>query len=242
MFRWRAFLILAVGLLLGACSNRVVSTEPWFAADAAGAPHLREGLWRTEDPKCKVDEAKPAERWPACASWFHVRGNRSFAPRWIGTGTDYAHNREVVGWTESAIVLAGGAPAILQSDDCQPGEEEAAEPAEAAGSMPFPPSEVAPDTESAPQNLYCYFAVGVLARSDRGEITAAEIWQVVCGPLPAKGGDITDKPWPGLRLAGKDCTADSESALRNAARLSRTLFPGPSSLLPRIHWVRGGYH
>ncbi|MEI6641079.1 MAG: hypothetical protein WCL10_03520 [Novosphingobium sp.] len=242
MFRWRVLLILAAGLLLDACSNRLVSAEPWFVAEAAGAPHLREGLWRTEDPKCKVDEAKPAEQWPVCANWFHVRSNRSFAPRWIGTGTDYAHNREVVGWTESAIVLAGGDPAILQADDCQTAEEEAAEPAEAADSMPSPTSEVVPGTQSPPKHLYCYYGLEVPPRGDRNEITAAAFWQVVCGPLPGKGADVTDQPWPGLRLAGKDCTADSEAALRNAARLSRTLFPGPSSLLPRIHWVRGGYH
>ena len=62
-------LLAIVGLgALTAC-NMVVTDKPMFApADGAGAPPLRAGVWRIDDPACVFDERLPQSRWPACAN------------------------------------------------------------------------------------------------------------------------------------------------------------------------------
>jgi hypothetical protein len=87
-------LLLVCLLLLGlpAC-NRVITPTPLFtAADAAGAPRLRDGIWLMEEAVDPDDEAcvfnlrRSVKRWPDCADWALIReggvvmSNRGGAP------------------------------------------------------------------------------------------------------------------------------------------------------------------
>ncbi|HYE47729.1 MAG TPA: hypothetical protein VEA44_18320 [Caulobacter sp.] len=66
---------LALAASLGAC-NLVITTEPTYsAADAAGAPVLKDGLWLNLEPNCEVDTSTPATGWPDCAGWVVVKGS-----------------------------------------------------------------------------------------------------------------------------------------------------------------------
>jgi len=95
-------------LPLCAC-NTIVSSKPWFV-HAAGAPQLREGLWRgLSDQPCDVDEKQPVQTWPTCAFAFVVRASDITL-----------YERDDKGQaTPSTVsyVLAAGDPAILQLDD-----------------------------------------------------------------------------------------------------------------------------
>jgi len=54
-------------LLLGGC-NMVHTDHPLFkAADAAGAPTFRPGIWADPDPGCNFDPNRPVKTWPDCA-------------------------------------------------------------------------------------------------------------------------------------------------------------------------------
>jgi hypothetical protein len=68
----RALGLIAVFTLLGAglsgC-NMVYSSKPIFtAADAAGGPVFRDGVWAAPEPGCQFDPNKPEETWPKCAN------------------------------------------------------------------------------------------------------------------------------------------------------------------------------
>jgi hypothetical protein len=102
--RWSvlaAICLLAAGL--SAC-NLVTTTEPMFAAaDASGAPALREGLWANIEPNCRVDLKQPASRWPDCASRVVIQD-----------GMLYGKDKDDEGEQALAFVLAAGDPRILQ--------------------------------------------------------------------------------------------------------------------------------
>lgn len=100
-------------LALAGC-NGVVSKTPWFGpADAAGAPRLREGVWRIAQPADKpcaaFDEARPLEAWPDCAMGLAVTRTQIKAVRRGDDGK--------VGWDVYAYVLAAGDPPVLQLQD-----------------------------------------------------------------------------------------------------------------------------
>jgi hypothetical protein len=60
---------LAAALLLGGCTNMVLSEKPLFrAADAKGAPSFRQGVWAAPDAGCEVDLKTPLPDWPKCAN------------------------------------------------------------------------------------------------------------------------------------------------------------------------------
>lgn len=212
--RWIA-LLLALPLL-GAC-NLVVTADPTFtAADAAGAPALREGLWVSEEANCRFDSRKPVQKWPRCASWYLVRGGEF---QTFGKGD----KGEPPGWTSMPYVLAAGEPRIMQLD--------------LTGSN-------AGDSE--PQPLFVYLGLAPTAWDEAGRITAEQSWLVQCGPPPldAKGKPdplaVTDRPFPGLIVNtgsdpkhGATCTPRDVQALRNAAVASRTLEPPTAN-----RWVR----
>src|SRR5262245_42999888 len=94
-------------LLLGGCSNRVISDEPWFRADVAG-PVFRDGIWLAEIPKCKVREAKPAETWPECASWAYRRGRQSLTPQWAENCDKRPCKRTYDDWSIDEDLVAYG--------------------------------------------------------------------------------------------------------------------------------------
>lgn len=61
-------LLAIAGLLTLTACNMVVTDKPMFsAADGAGAPPLRAGVWRIDDPACAFDERQAQNQWPECA-------------------------------------------------------------------------------------------------------------------------------------------------------------------------------
>ncbi|HEY3814162.1 MAG TPA: hypothetical protein VGL66_13135 [Caulobacteraceae bacterium] len=94
-------LVVFAALTLGGC-NMVMSTKPMFtAADAAGAPVLRPGLWVALDKDCKdFSPSDEPDQWPQCANGIRVGATNLYDP------TDPN--------TPSAYVLASGDPRILQ--------------------------------------------------------------------------------------------------------------------------------
>src|SRR5688572_209526 len=101
--------LLALSSLLSAC-NTVYSEKPWFAKSSG--PVLRDGLWLTGDPKCKVNEAKPAERWPECASWGVVQDGRALSPRYSDTDKGKRAPRRFEEWKMEELLLVAGEPMI----------------------------------------------------------------------------------------------------------------------------------
>ena len=98
--------------VLVACTG-VASTTPWFGpADSAGAPRLREGVWRIAQPAdkpCAVDETRPLENWPDCAMGLVVTSSQIIASR---GGDDGQTEHDAFPY-----VLAAGDPPILQLED-----------------------------------------------------------------------------------------------------------------------------
>ena len=241
----------ALAAMLGGLSgcNTLVSDEPWFTeADAQPRPTLRDGLWLSAEPDCRVTAARPAERWPDCASASFVRGQETWSMRWDDTDERGRRRKTFAGWELADphagwLLVANGDHLIVQ---------QRASVAEAT----TPPSREG-DREargSVPPN-YTYGALRLLGQDEEGKATAMEFWLVQCGPLPeqlssrrqrrrartaetatAQAG-VTDRPFPGLTVVDDNCTAESVDAVRNAAVLSEALEPPM-----QMRWVRPGWH
>jgi hypothetical protein len=227
--------------------NQVVSKEPWFTeADAEGAPQLRDGLWTfVGNSKCRIDVTKPVERWPDCSAVFVVRGREWFGMDWKTEGEGRKERRVFSKWESTPSSLFGGDPPIIQWKD-----------------NPEQPDADPDATDSGTENIslpYHYAAIEPLQIDEAGKVRRFAFWFVECGPPPsleaasasgkrAKRDDsvepassqrfVTDKPFPGLTIAGNDCTAESKEAVRGAAKLSKALNNKP---LPVAYWVRDGY-
>lgn len=88
--------------------NVVYSDRPLFGPqDAVGAPTLHDGLWRSVSDDCRVDERRPAHRWPDCAPWAVVRA---------GEVLTFDNGR----WTAHAGLAAAGTPVIVQTTVLDP--------------------------------------------------------------------------------------------------------------------------
>jgi len=235
-FAFRLLVTATASLALCGC-NQVISTEPWFGAeDAVGAPKLRDGLWVLVRADCRFDRAKPSESWPDCALPWVVRGDEWLAAEWDEQDEGRKARRTFSGWTSTPVVIANGEPLILQYPIAN-GPSANSDEAGATGSK-----------------SYWYFAMRPAEFDVDGKAVGFALWDVACGPLPAhpKGkrshvGDdwaeetatVTDRPFPGLVITDKNCTAESTEALRGAAVLSETLDEeGPAN----AHWVRDGWH
>ncbi len=210
--------VLIAPMLLVGC-NILFSDHPWFSdADSAGASPLRNGLWAVMDrPDCQFDENLPASQWPECADAMVVDGNRLLSMNW--TTDDSGGNRRIASTDVGEVVLAAGNPRVLQFHAL--GKE---------------------GDESKPDKLWAYVGVRPTAQDTSGRITAFNRWIVMCGPpAPPGGPDITRRPFRGITIQGSDCTATSQSALRNAAARSERL-PGKNGKpeTPPAHWVREG--
>ncbi len=69
----RLVLAMAAMFMLAGC-NVAVSTTPLFtAADEAGAPRLKAGVWNLEQADCTFDETKSVPQWPDCAGGAVVK-------------------------------------------------------------------------------------------------------------------------------------------------------------------------
>ncbi len=239
-----AFLLFGSLIPLGACSNRVVSETPWLQEEAAATrPRFRDGVWRDEDRRCKISEAKPAELWPACASWRYLRGNQAFTPQWSEEVAGRKGRRTYEAWSMTESVVVSGDPIIAQSRDCAlaPVFEDALTAIEVE-QQAATKSATGPETSAhQPRANFCYDAMLPISFDDAGRMTIVEIWPIFCGPWSRNGGRVTDQPWPGLSIVGENCNAESEIALREAARRSREIAL-ELQMIVRAHWVRDGYH
>ncbi|MEL1250478.1 hypothetical protein [Aurantiacibacter gilvus] len=84
-----------------------------------------------------------------------------------------------------------------------------------------------PDQRLA-SSFHTYFALDPIEWSDDGQLVAARIWPILCGPPPQPGEwnhdidsparHMTNFPYPGM---GEDCLPKDVETLRNAARESR---------------------
>jgi hypothetical protein len=103
--------VLATMQLLAGC-NSVVSSTPWFGlTDAVGAPRLRDGVWRLQDPPdkpCDVDERRPLATWPDCAMGLVVKSGDLI----VAKGGHDERDQEV--WP---YLIAGGEPPVMQVND-----------------------------------------------------------------------------------------------------------------------------
>jgi hypothetical protein len=198
--------ILAPALLLGC--NVVYSEHPWFtSANAAGAPRLRDGLWVVMDtPDCRLDESQPPEKWPECAEAMVVEGDRLLSLNWTSDPVTGARKRD--GADVAETVLAAGNPRVLQFHALGKEGEEGGTKAD---------------------KMWFYLGIRMTSRDTSGRITGFNRWVVNCGPTPPEGDatGATRHPFHGIAVDGKDCTATSVSALRNAAARSERL-PGKS--------------
>jgi hypothetical protein len=189
-------------------------------------------LWVSADPDCKVDTAKPAERWPECAGASFVRGNQTFRMEWGTEGEGRRKRRAFVRWSADRSLIANGEPLIGQLE--QEAISEAPEVSEPS------PEEVIEIGEE-PSWRYMYFAIRPTAFDENGNVVAFENWAIQCGPLPetapeGEGSNVTETPFPGLTIVGNNCTANSVDALRRAAVLSEAL-----DTAGRSQWVREGW-
>ncbi|MDQ0462438.1 hypothetical protein QO010_000186 [Caulobacter ginsengisoli] len=213
--RW--FPLLAAVLLLGAC-NQMTSTQPLFsAADAAGAPALKDGLWLTDEPDCRVDVRKPVQKWPVCARWYVVRGGEVL--------NFHAADRDSPAeWETMSFLLASGEPRIMQAD--------------IRGVL---------NQADKPVPMFMYLALTPTVLDSEGRITAQNWWMVLCGPPPldARGkpdpAAQTKAPFAGMTLIkaegekgfDADCTASDRGSVRAAAVASQALGPVKAD-----RWIR----
>jgi hypothetical protein len=103
----RRLACLAALVLLTGC-NLVITHKPMFAAaDSAGAPGPRPGLWRMEigGDKCEVDESRPLSAWPNCGGGMMLGA---------GTVSYFDHDGETPVWKTEPLVLAAGQPIMGQ--------------------------------------------------------------------------------------------------------------------------------
>jgi len=242
---WKLSALLALAALLSGCANHVFSEKPWFPIAPAGERSIvRDGIWRGDDPDCKVVEADPVERWPDCAGWAYVRGSQLLIPGYVHRGESKSAPPKFEHWEIRDFSLVAGDPPIFQATDCIIGKE-----AEASGELTYiDPRGSGPvphhDKESStippaavPDKHVCYGAVRSLSFDDHGLITSLEYWDVLCG-LPEERSNLTGHPWPSVTMAGPNCTVASQADLRDAARRSRTVAKEGNA---RLHWVRDGY-
>src|SRR6185312_15724277 len=220
----RATALVAAALLLGGC-NVVVSKTPVFAAaDSAGAPAFRPGLWLAEKGGCKVEEAQPVAKWPECADPLVI------------TPTEVHGLGDKAGKPEPYLVAAGD-PMVVQAQvdiDVSAGVDVTATGnATATGSAKA-------EVKGPPP--YAFMAVHPLALNAQGRVIRMEQWPVMCGPPPPepKPGEPLDKqryvtlhPLPGLTIEGQVCTPDGKGAVLNAAKESRAYAD-----VQTAHWVR----
>jgi len=228
----RQLLILPALMLLCACNVVVTKTPLFTAADEAGAPRMKPGVWLIgKDGDCQLDETKPIDAWPSCA------GGAVAKP---GEMVGYDHKDGQGVWEHTPFVLAAGDPRVAQLQVDVTTDVQAS--AEASGGA----TASASVTPSGPQKTKPYAYAGAVAtKTDaQGYIVALRYWPVMCGPPPPKndkGEDVamgTLKPLPGMDMRPGDalCTTRSPAALRAAARASRAW----ADKTMEAHWIRDG--
>jgi len=208
-------LFAAASLMLDGC-NMVLTKDPMFsAADAAGAPPMRPGVWDRDKPdaNCVFDQTEPLSTWPSCAAGFVVGAD----------GTVGGFNEKRV-WSTAPFIVASGDPRVVEihfttTDD--------------AALMPsfYLYSAVKPTK---------FDAQGRIIGADSWPVLCGPP-----PPADAKAPDGSQRtgtltPWPGLTMdaSASNCAAASKDAIRAAARASRQ-WTTPDNL-STTHWLREG--
>jgi hypothetical protein len=224
--------VLAGFAALAAC-NVVTTKAPLFtAADAAGAPPLRPGVWLFfKDADCPFDEARPFTEWPDCAAGGLVSAGDVQSRNAHDPHGPLEHN---------PFIMAGGDPRIVQLVAAV----DVTTSASASGSGDAQVSTSASASTTVTQdNPYSYAGLRPTRLDAQGRIVAFKVWPVECGPPPPKdahGNDVapaTLHPYPGIEMkpGDTDCTTHSQADLR-AAALDSEADASPM----QGHWVRDG--
>lgn len=226
----RVLAALAGLALLSAC-NVVQTTTPLFAAaDEAGAPRLRPGVWQVfTSGDCTFDERQPIDKWPDCVGGAVVKPGEMI-------GYDKKDSGGV--WEHDPFILAAGEPRIgqiLMQETVGVGAS-----AEASGGA----AASASASGDGVSHFFGYAGVRPTKTDADGFITAVSFWPVMCGPPPpknAKGEEVamgTLKPLPGMVMKPGDatCTTASQAALRAAAKASEAW----KEASPAARWLRDG--
>ncbi len=210
----RTVLALGAMVLLGGC-NVVVTKAPLFAAaDEAGAPPLKAGVWVMEDADCQFDERKAIPDWPDCAGGMVFKDGVAISNN-RKDGKDH--------WERQPLILAAGDPRI--------------------GQLLFHMDISSGAHSSSDQMMYGYAAVRPTRLGPEGRIIGVTYWMVQCGPPPPPSSKPKDdfkfgtrKPLPGIEMKPGDalCTTKSISALRGAAKASEVWREKPMN----AHWAR----
>ena len=224
----RLALVLAGLALLSACNVVMTKTPLFTAADAAGAPVLRPGVWLfVKDADCDVDEAKPFTEWPDCAGGGLVSADELAGHDAKDPPGQLEHN---------PYVLAAGDPRIAQL-------RVAVDVSAGASASVSGDAQASTSASSAQSFPYAYAGVRPTRFDAQGRIVAFKLWPVLCGPPPPKdanGADVapaTLHPYAGLEMkpGDTDCTSQSPDAVRAAARTSEA-----GSQPSEAHWIRDG--
>ena len=226
----RLMAIAAAALALGGC-NIVISETPVFtAADAAGAPGFRPGLWVKVDGDCAFDPATKASTWPKCADPMVLEADRMVDPSKPG---------QVI-----PFILAAGKPRVMQIHVETPDKGK-----DAIGKA------ISSQIEG-----YFFIGVEPVRTDDAGRITEAVTWLSLCGPPPPEPKEpkgpadyATRRPIKGLTVDKEtgNCAPVDAAAVRRAADLTRGLKKPPAAdkdaksnattFEPQsIRWVRDG--
>jgi hypothetical protein len=203
-------LILAI-LALGGCSNRVISSRPWFPVgkDAQLYAPIHNGIWIWDDQTCALDATKPMASWPDCADALYLKDTLAFEVTKEDGAWHWSPREEI-----EPFVIVAGKPYVMQVEGAGSDEKEKAAPA-------------------------TWLYLGAKPKFDaQGRIVALKLWPIACGPLGKKTdgtqASVTTKPFAGLKRAGANCTAASQTSLRHAATASESLSGTPD----KVHWVR----
>jgi hypothetical protein len=214
---WRgvgAALLLAGATGLGGCTNYVVSSAPWFAAeDARQAPAVRSGWWKNDDPDCRFSAEAPSSAWPECAA--HI-----LLPPGDRLVLSIPSDKDV---PSVEYLLAPGDPSIVQI--FTRGDDKAAP----ATMDEYGYYGLKPGRWDAEQRITAFEAWAIVCgppqRRSKGH------------PF----NNQTRRLWPGLDIRKEDggCTARNVEALRDAARRSEKLVrKGSDEPLLAFHWIR----
>jgi hypothetical protein len=195
-------LVFIVAALLGGCG--VVSNEPLFLSSQAGPHPLADGLWAASSPGCEVGPSPASQPLPECAVPFTINhGQLTLDLNALATafGPSATMGTPPLA-TTSAVLLVDGDPSILQAT-------EVAAAGRSTGGGPGTEPDAPPHPKPA------YLALRPLGLNTRGEIDRAVIWPVLCPSDPTHA--------PGLVFVGSRCIAQTQVAVRDAARRLRPL-------------------
>lgn len=210
---------LLLGLGAGAAAlvagcNMVESKRPWFGATEAD--HTTRFKPGIWRSECPPDTPATCARREieVTASEFRLPPIRASVPA--------PPDMDVVSETQVSYLIAVGDPHILQVRMRAP-----------------------PRFQREPgANTILYLGVDPSERDADGQVVAAQIWVLVCGPEPKEGdanfglqdeqGSVTNHPFEGLTMTdGFNCAAKDRSTLMRVARETKTM---KGALLP-VRWV-----